>query len=174
MFIGWNRFFPSLFIMNNAARGALDKIEKKIPIQVNESISRFIEEAREHKFLYEGEKDPYRDDFFKIVNEKLEEVEAGINDFYLTEKDYGVLKIETDRCNLACPYCVNEAGISEDHRQRTKKIDFTKKQEIIDRIIDQFFRRKIKNGVLKTDVAFNGGEILVEWPMINIGKVPGG
>jgi radical SAM protein with 4Fe4S-binding SPASM domain len=169
IYIGWNRFLPSIFILNKAALSLLDKIEKKTPIEMNENIARFFEEAEKHKFLHEGETDPSREEFFNMVHRELDEMDRRAGDFYREEKDYDSLKIGNDNCNLACSYCVNEfemEALSGNIRCSGKKPKRTGKLRIIEKCVDQFFSRKVKNGVPQTKVFFNGGEILVDWPLV--------
>jgi radical SAM protein with 4Fe4S-binding SPASM domain len=170
IFIGWNRFFPSIFILNKAALELLDRIEKKTPIESNETISRFLKEAQKHKFLYDGEIDPSMEDFFTTAHRKLEEQDERAKDFYRKEEDYGALKIINEVCNLSCFYCVNKIETEDDSSKSRcggdKKMSLQQKMQIIDKCVDQFFYRKIKKGVSQTKIFFSGGEILADWPLV--------
>ena len=75
MYIGWNRFFPSTFILNKSAMLFLQHIKKRKPLDSNGSILDFLTELKKHKFLYEGEVDPSRQDFLDMVQQKLAEIE---------------------------------------------------------------------------------------------------
>lgn len=166
IFIGWNRFLPSFFIINNGALSFLDRIKQQIPFEINPNIAGFLEEAEKHNFLYTDEIDPSPSYFSSLIDSKLIDLKNRFTDFYCEEKAYNALNIETDRCNLACPYCISEASITDERRCRSKIVSPLEKQKIIEDCIDQFFDQKIKNNIFQAQVAFNGGEILVEWPLV--------
>jgi radical SAM protein with 4Fe4S-binding SPASM domain len=163
--IGWNRFFPSIFILNDAALDLLDHIKnnKTIEDMDNEEIEHYLKAFKKYNFLYEGDSgdDPFKENFLKMVKQKLEEPERVAKEFYSQEKDYDDLKIVNDDCNLACAYCVNNYG--ENHTG-IKKRDAALK--FVNTCVDQFFARKIKNRSQEAKIFFNGGEILVHWDLI--------
>ena len=74
--IGWNRYFPSIFILNDAALDLMDRIKTNKPIEMNEEIEQYLQEFKNYKFLYEedddGSGDPFREDFVRIVREETE------------------------------------------------------------------------------------------------------
>jgi sulfatase maturation enzyme AslB (radical SAM superfamily) len=164
IFIGWNRYFPAVFILNDAALDVMDRIKNNQPLEINEEIEHYVREFKKYKFLYEigSNSDPYRENFVRMVREEVEKPDRDARDFYRLKKDYAELKIVTDDCNLACAYCVNNYGRSS---AGIKKKD-QEKLEIIHSCIDQFMSGKIKNGVREARIFFNGGEILVEWELI--------
>lgn len=165
IFIGWNRYFPSIFILNDAALELMDRIKYNKPIEMDEDIEEYLEEFKKYKFLYEGdplEGDPSRKNFENLVREEVKKPDRYAEEFYKQEKDYSELKIVTDDCNLACAYCVNDygrtpGGIKKRDEERLKTVQMC---------VDQFMERKIRNGVKKTKLFFNGGEILVEWELV--------
>lgn len=169
MYIGWNRFYPSIFIFNNSALELLDRIKANKPVTAEEEIhiAPFLEEFKKYKFIYEGDSDPSREDFLKMVRQKLEEPDRGAKDFYRQEEDYADLKIVNEECNLRCSYCVNEDTPPPKHSTgMKKKLPEKDRLRIINRCVDQFFARKIKNNVHEAKIFFNGGEILVDWKLI--------
>ena len=165
IYVGWNRFFPAIFIFNTSALELLEQIRDKKPVETDDELENIIKEFEKYKFIYQGEADPSQQGFFNMVQQHLDELNQRAKDFYRLEKDYSVLKIVNDVCNLNCPYCVNayqSAGLA---KTGIKK-NFPGKLRIIDDCVDQFFARKIKNGVGEVSITFNGGEILKDWPII--------
>lgn len=165
IYVGWNRFFPSIFIFNTSARELLDHIRDNKPLETDEEMECIIKEFEKYKFVYQGEVDPSRQDFLNMVRQHLDELSQRAKDFYRLEEDYSTLKIVNDVCNLNCSYCVNAHQPAGRTKPGIKK-NFPGKPRIIDDCVDQFFARKIKRGVEEVTITFNGGEILVDWQII--------
>jgi radical SAM protein with 4Fe4S-binding SPASM domain len=166
MYIGWNRFFPSTFILNRSALLFLQHIKKKKPLENSGPILAFLEELKKYKFLYEGEVDPSRQEFLDMVQQKLAEIDRRAEDFYRLKQDYEDLKLGNDRCNLACSYCINEEGKPKKYCRPAPEMRLPVRLRIINKCVDQFFARKIANGKRETRISFNGGEILADWPLV--------
>jgi len=166
VYIGWNRFFPSIFVLNDAALRVLEDIDQKKTIEINENIDGFIKEAKKRRFLVEGENDSSREDFIRMANKKLDEMAEFAENFYRQGGDYDSLSIGNDICNLSCSYCIGGINGTQVRQCRYRKTTRHKKMAVIMDCIGQFFRRKIENGVTQTRVFFNGGEILADWPAI--------
>ena len=164
IFIGWNRYFPAVFILNDAALDLMDRIKNHQPIEINEETDKYIRELKKYKFLYENgsDFDPFRENFVRMVRREVEKPDRNARDFYRLKKDYAELKIVTDDCNLACAYCVNNYGRNPSDIKRKDE----DKLKIVHSCIDQFMAGKIKNRVKEARIFFNGGEILVEWELI--------
>lgn len=162
--IGWNRYFPSIFILNDAALDLMDRIKNNKPIEKNEEVEQYLMEFKKYKFLYEdgGDGDPYREDFVRIVREETEKPDRHAKEFFQQAKDYAELKIVTDDCNLACAYCVNNYGRTPTGIMKKDR----EKLEIVHSCVDQFMAGKMKNKKQEASIFFNGGEILVEWELI--------
>ena len=110
IYVGWNRFFPSIFILNKSALELLERIKKNNlpPADEAKNIDLFLQEFKKYKFIYAGDSDPSKKDYLAIVQQRLAELERKATDFYQKKKDYADLKIVNDVCNLRCTYCVNE------------------------------------------------------------------
>ncbi len=167
-YIGWNRYFPSIFILNESALDLLDHIKNNKPIEDvdNEEIEHFFKEFKKYKFIYESDSDddPSQKNFLNMVKQKLKEPDRRAKEFYRRKEDYEALNIVNNDCNLACSYCV----INHEKKctwEGLKKKD-ADKLEIINMCVDQFISRKIKNGIHEAKIFFNGGEILIEWKLI--------
>jgi len=165
IYVGWNRFFPSIFIFNTSALELLDHIRDNKPLETDEELEGIIKEFEKYKFVYQGEVDPSRQDFLNMVQQHLDELNQRAKDFYRLEEDYSALKIVNDLCNLNCSYCVNASQPAGNAKAAIKK-NFQGRLRIINNCVDQFFARKIKNGVGEVSITFNGGEILVDWQII--------
>jgi radical SAM protein with 4Fe4S-binding SPASM domain len=165
IYVGWNRFFPSIFIFNVPALELLDQIRDDKPLETDEELEYIIKEFEKYKFIYQGEIDPCQQDFLNMVQQHLDELNERAEDFYRLEEDYSALKIVNDVCNLNCSYCVN-AYLPTGMAKAGIKKNFPRKLRIIDDCVDQFFARKIKKGVREVSITFNGGEILVDWQIV--------
>ena len=164
-YVGWNRYFPSIFILNGAALELMDRIAHDKPIEMDEEIDEYLKEFKKYKFLYEGDfpdGDPSGRDFENMVREEVKKPDRYAEAFFKEEKAYEDLKIVTDDCNLACAYCVNDYGRTP---AGIKKKD-GEKLKIVETCVDQFMERKTRNGGKETKIFFNGGEILVEWELV--------
>lgn len=165
IYVGWNRFFPSIFIFNTSALELLDGIRKNKPLETNNEIKYFLKEFKKYKFIYEGELDPSQKDFMNMVQQHFDKLNQRARDFYRLEEDYSALKIVNDVCNLNCSYCINTYQPPGNANAGIKK-NFPDRNRIINHCVDQFFTRKIKKGIHEVSITFNGGEILVDWKII--------
>jgi radical SAM protein with 4Fe4S-binding SPASM domain len=168
-YIGWNRYFPSIFILNRNALQLLDDIKNKNykAFKDNTKLKQHVDRFKKYNFVYEGESDPSREDFILMIHKNLELPKRRAAKFYKNHEDYDELKIVNDDCNLNCSYCVNNYHRSPHHSPGIKKRDTDKnKIETLNHCIDQYFARKIKNGTNEAKIYFNGGEILLEWDLI--------
>ncbi|MGD2092168.1 MAG: radical SAM protein [Candidatus Aminicenantes bacterium] len=165
IYVGWNRFFPSIFIFNRPALELLHRIRDDKPLQTNEEIKYYLKEFKKYKFIYEGECDPSQKDFLNMVQQHLDELNQRAADFYRLKEDYSALSIVNDVCNLDCPYCINRYQQSPKKGTGLKNNSRYKRRIIYD-CVDQFFARKIKKGIGEVSIAFNGGEILLDWKII--------
>ncbi len=169
MVIGWNRYFPSSFILNQTALALLDRIKESQPLPDSDPVRNFLVELKKHRFIYEArpsDQDPSRADFVSLVHRKLEDAEHSAYDFYRLKQDYADLKLVNDSCNLCCSYCVGECNASPAHPRPHRGMSLSARLRTINRCVDQFFSRKLANDVHDTKIFLNGGEILVDWNLI--------
>lgn len=165
IYVGWNRFFPSIFLFNTSALELLDRIRDDKLLETNEEIEYYLKEFKKYKFIYECEFDPSQQDFLNMVQQHLEELNQQAKDFYRLEEDYSVLKIVNDVCNLNCSYCINAYPLPRKTYAGIKR-NSPGKLRMINNCVDQFFSRKIKKEIPEVSITFNGGEILVDWKII--------
>ncbi len=172
-YIGWNRYHPSIFILNKAALDLLDRIAAGKTIPRNNEIDYFLEEFKKYRFIFRGDTDPSKEDFCRMVRQAAAETESRAAQFYREKEDYDDLKIVGNACNLACPYCINNYKKEESPCCEIKD-NKEKKLEIIEQCIDRYIARKIESPaarlpdekIKEAKIFFNGGEILLEWPLI--------
>jgi len=170
MYIGWNRYFPSIFMINEGALQLLAHIRAKTPPNEfsPEDVALYIDAFKAYKFVYEGETDPSLDDFKTMAADLLQRPDLNAAEFYRDKKDYDQLKIVNDECNLTCSYCVNHCP--QRSSQLAASLSVPKRTEekwtVLKGIIQQYFSRKISNHVQKAELFFNGGEMLLEWDLI--------
>ncbi len=175
--IGWNRYFPSVFIINEAALEILDLIRKGKEVEEDPEVDAFIEELKKFKFIYEADTDPSRQEFFDLVKQQLGRSQNHLQKVFAGKKGYKSFSISNDECNLGCIYCVN----SYKKIFPPRPVPFKEKLELANRYLDAFIRDKAKHEQAKQDQAkqdqekqeqekvdifFNGGEILLEFPLL--------
>lgn len=160
--IGWNRFFPTIFILNRFALELLDALRNKETIPHNEEMEPFLKELFKYKFIYDSETDPSRDDFLKMIDESLVGLEKAGDDFYRLKKAYDGMTIFNVECNLACPYCVNQYK----RKHGPVKKNAADRWKIVRDCIEQYVLKKPGNSSEPVKISFNGGEILLEWGLI--------
>ncbi|MCP4155044.1 MAG: radical SAM protein [bacterium] len=137
MYVGWNRYFPSVFILNDTASAILDDIRDKKELEAIEGMEDFLAELLKYKFIYEGSEDPSRKDFLEMAANELVRVKKNLENFYQQGKPYHSLSIAIDECNLDCHYCVNQYK----RRHQPVKAGFAEKLKRIENCVDQFFSR---------------------------------
>jgi radical SAM protein with 4Fe4S-binding SPASM domain len=165
----WNRFYPTLFLMNPYALELLDAIKENKKIEGGDEIQAFFDGLFQYKFIYEGERDPSREEFTRMMDRELAAVKDNGERFYAAGGGYDGLGIYTDDCNLTCGYCVNRYK----RKHRPVKKNFHEKLEIIDRCIAQYLCRRPGDPAGPVKIFFSGGEILLEWPLIKtvVGRI---
>lgn len=167
-YVGWNRFFPSLLLLNKNAIGFIKSKKNKLSsfyrgMNVDPRLKENIDKLLRYKFLYKGNTDPYKEAFRSSLYNKFELAKKTIKEFYGQRKPYSALYISNNLCNLNCKYCIT--------KYRTEPLFTTGanpriKKELLYSVIDQYLQRNIENKVSPIPLNFNGGEMLVEWDLI--------
>lgn len=160
--VGWNRFFPTIFIMNPLARKLLEAVRNKEGIDADDETEAFFAELVKYKFIHDPGHDPSKDDFLEMLDNQLLLVKEKGENFYRSQGAYDGMRIFTDACNLTCPYCVNQYK----KKHRAVDMDSSQRWTIIEHCLDQFMVRKSTQASEPVKISFNGGEILLEWPTI--------
>lgn len=165
VYVGWNRYYPSIFILNDAALELMDKIKNNTPFEKDEETDYFLREFKKYKFIYDGDMDPSLEDFKQELRLQLEKIKKALNDMDEKQLDYSEIKIMTDDCNLTCSYCVNHSP------QKTfcpgeETVSPETKRRVVMRCVQQYMERKKKHNREEAGFFFNGGEILMEWELI--------
>jgi sulfatase maturation enzyme AslB (radical SAM superfamily) len=172
-YIGWNRYWPSIFILNKEALRLLDRIRDGKAIESSAEIDYFLEEFKKYHFIFQGDSDPSKEKFTRMVREAVAETERRAEDFYRDKESYDDLKIVNEECNLTCCYCVNN------YKKRTAPVGISNKSpahklEIVLNCVDRYLegaappagKNSLNNRNKEANIFFNGGEILLEWEMI--------
>ncbi len=164
--IGWNRFYPTIFVLNRIALELLEAVKNKKKIDHNDESRDFFKELFKYKFIYDTGSDQSKDDFLHMMDNRLSLAKERGDNFYRLKDAYDGMGIFTDECNLTCPYCVNRYK----RKHLAVKKNFSEKFEIVNRCIDQYISQKlakVSKPVPPVRIFFNGGEILLEWETIN-------
>jgi len=172
-YIGWNRYWPSIFILNEAALKLLDRVRDGRPIERNEEIDYFLDQFKKYRFIFEGDNDPSKENFVRMVRDMDEQRQREAGDFYRQKQAYDGLKIVNDECNLTCSYCVNHDKKKEYQSPNIRaKLSRAEKLEIVNKIVDQYLGAALpakeggKTGGKEAGIFFSGGEILLEWELL--------
>ncbi|MCP4221389.1 MAG: radical SAM protein [bacterium] len=160
--IGWNRFYPSIFMLNRYALDLLDSIKNKQDLGEDDEIKEFVEQLLKYKFVYDSDTDPSQKDFLRMLDDAMAEVRQNGEDFYSSQKNYSSFTIFTDECNLGCAYCVNQYKKKHFDKQTMSP----QKRDTIFRCIRAHVQRNLENNIETIDFFFNGGEILMEWDLL--------
>jgi radical SAM protein with 4Fe4S-binding SPASM domain len=157
--IGWNRFAPSIFVINQETLEFLNHI----PGNPSQEQKEYLKEFEKHNFIYQGESDHFKNDFIDNFRNIEQEIKQNSERFYADNHAFESLVFTTNECNLACSYCVK----SYVKGKKDISIDSTERKKLIDVCIDQYFQRKeIIGDAKKSKVGFNGGEMLLCWDLI--------
>jgi radical SAM protein with 4Fe4S-binding SPASM domain len=162
--IGWNRFFPTIFMVNRFALELLEAVRDRKPLPQNKETEWFVNELFKYKFIYDSDTDPTDpsgDAFLRMMEKLLAALKKKGDEFYRLKKAYDGITIFNDECNLACPYCVNQYK----RKHVPVKRNAAERLKIVRDCIDRFVSRRLAKG-LKSEpvkVSFNGGEILLAW-----------
>ena len=176
-YIMWNRFFPNLLKLNKDAYLAIKNIEgRKITRKSAGNLANFIDDLLRYKLLYPGDTDYYQEEFFGLVDKMVEKSQRKATEFYEKKLAYAQLYIINLICNLNCSYCARK--YNHYRSNRVVNVNRKKKEKLLHFVVDQYIERRIKNNIYTITISFNGGEILLEWPLIealvlrNVDKYP--
>ena len=161
-YVIWNRFFPSILKLNKAGQAFIKNFKRNNRTKINDKYKSLIEMLLQYHILFRGCSDRSKENFVKLVHRLFAKVDGNANEFYKNGTPYSRLVITNDSCNLECPYCVNKYKNS----YSSAAVQYGEKLTLLNRIVDQFFLRISKNGNEGTKISFNGGEIILEWPLI--------
>lgn len=161
-FVIWNRFHPCVLKINKAGLDFIDDCKKTDNITVDDENKDVLELLLKYKILFIGDYDLSREDFSRSVHSLLDKVSEHADIFYKNQSPYSKLTITNDSCNLKCSYCLN--NYKNPSFPTAAKYD--EKLNLVNQLVDQFFKGLLKNGINNAEISFNGGEILLEWPLI--------
>lgn len=163
----WNRFFPSVVVLNKAGLALLERLrEGGGPDDSSGASAEELAALASHRLVRQGDTDCSREDFVKSLERAFGLVEEAGGEIHEQRKEYGHLYFSNSACNLQCGYCVQKHTLNE-YKASVGPMQFARRAQrwpSIQRVIDQYFERKPLGG--KALVSFNGGEILLEWALI--------
>lgn len=158
----WNSFFPSPLVIDDRTLELLRGLPGSAVAFDPDSMRRFVQE----RIIYCGIKDPYAEEFFLSAEAALATAENDAERFYRERLSYATLSIVNSGCNLGCSYCVSYAGDSfRTGAARVADKGDGRISAVMD-VVDQFILRRVQNGEDDAAIFFNGGEILLRWPLI--------
>lgn len=158
----WNRYYPSIFLLNPFARELLEAVKNNKEIEPDEETRAFFNQLARYKFIYDSDSDRSKEDFLWMIDQQLAAVNDRGESFYDSEEAYEGLGIYTDACNLRCGYCVDRYK----RKFAPVSMDFPGKLRIIKHCLDRYMLRKRAKSPVPVKIFFSGGEILLEWNTI--------
>jgi radical SAM protein with 4Fe4S-binding SPASM domain len=161
-YVVWNRFSPSLLKMNKEAIGFIDDIKRKGGIEENKGNRSVVEQLLKYKIFFRGDSDSFKGEFIQSVKASVKAIDKNAASLFNGKKDYAKLTFTNDVCNLRCQYCVNRYKNTSSPAAASSQ----KRLGLVNKIVDQFFERKLKNNLAHAKISFNGGEILLDIGLI--------
>lgn len=162
----WNRYFPDVILMNRRGAALLSALREGHEGEV--SLEPTAEkELLSHRLVFDGEEDPYEGQFARMIDDAVSKVRRAISRFYRERRDYAVLYLTNDPCNLSCTYCVHRVVQSKSQpRDGNRRVSYEERVEATLRVVDQYMGRKRSVASRPAVLSFNGGEILLDWPLV--------
>ncbi len=162
LYVYWNRFFPNVVKLNKEASQLLQDSGKSLREKNDTTTNHYRQVLLKYKLLYEGEVDPYHDEFNNQIEAQYRLANQKADEFYQKKQEYSQLYIYNTSCNLRCPYCARRYK----RHHSSANFTFKEREHILNLMLDQYIERKVQNGVKPINVSFNGGEIFLEWSLI--------
>jgi uncharacterized protein len=161
-YVVWNRFSPSLLKMNKAAVGFIEDVKRRGGIEENKENRSVVKPLLNYKIFFRGDSDSSKDEFIRSAKALVKVIDGNADFLYYGKKDYTKLTFTNDVCNLRCQYCVNRYKNTNSPAAASSQ----KRVGLVNKIVDQFFDRKLKNNLAHAKISFNGGEILLDIGLI--------
>lgn len=158
----WNRFFPSAVVVNQRTLDLLRLLPDSTAAFDRNTRRRLVR----NRIVYRGASDPYEREFFDTADAALAAMDAEARKFYDDARPYEHLSLVNSGCNLGCSYCVSYAGDSyRTGGARVADKGQARQNAVLD-VVDQFMRRHVTRHQPEAEISFNGGEILLRWPLV--------
>ncbi len=164
--IAWNRFFPRAVLIDSGTASILNRAASgETPESKLQSMSR--RQLLVNRLAFRGDRDPSEAEFVAHIGRAVDRARTSMNDFLERRQEYGALSINNNRCNLTCSYCVQrQAFRGRDTASGNPKPSREERLRRILSVVEQFLQRRIANGLGNASISFNGGEMLMDWPVL--------
>lgn len=158
----WNALFPSVLVVDVDTWHLI----RARPSSIRKLSRSSRDELLRRRIIFQGDADPYEAEFFASAEAALARLDKRADEFYRERRPYRTLALVNSGCNLGCPYCVSYKGDSF-RTQAARVADKGEARiEAVKSVIDQFMQSKLRHGDDTATLAFNGGEILLRWSVI--------
>jgi radical SAM protein with 4Fe4S-binding SPASM domain len=159
----WNSVFPNVRVIDGEAWGHL----KGLPETRHRFTSAELKRLLRARIVFCGDTDPYEAQFFGSVEKAIANIDEVAERFYRERLPYNSLGIVNSGCNLGCSYCVSYYG-DEFRTDAARQADKGEARfDAVFNIIDQYLEAKRRHGSRRARLNFNGGEILLRWPLLD-------
>ena len=156
----WNRYFPRPYYVDAAG------LEFLLALPIGRAMTyeerSFVEALRKADLTYNGGSDGAEKRFLLGLDRylaRLDQKEGRLS----SSGAYSALHIVNTRCSLACPYCVSRVA----HRATQSRLSSGSTDiDVVKGVVSQFLSRRVQASNAPVGVSFNGGEFLLEWPLL--------
>lgn len=161
----WNRFCPLVVVLDP---GMIEIVgagaSRRAAISVDSMSEQELEQMRQLGLVDEGA-DSAAERFWSTIESRLVALDARAGERRAQHEPYGNLYLTNTACNLSCPYCV--ARQAYDGRPGSiTRLARRHRPSLAVEIVDAYMRQRHDAGEQLTPISFNGGEILLEWELI--------
>lgn len=165
-YAAWNRYFPDVMLMNERGAALLSALREghggEICLDADSE-----RELLSHRLAFDSEEDPYERQFESKIDHAVSKAHRAMTRFYQERKDYDILYLTNDPCNLSCTYCIHhQVQPKSQSREGNGSVSSEERINATLSVVDQYMSRKRSAASRPAVLSFNGGEILVDWPLV--------
>jgi MoaA/NifB/PqqE/SkfB family radical SAM enzyme len=161
--VAWNGYFPKAAVLADDGVEFLRTVEEQD--LDDPELAATAEMLLAHRIVYRGDADPYEDEFYASLSREAEGAQESFQRLYADRAPYGNLYFTNSACNLGCTYCVSHQA----DLQRAKtggRASAQKRRAVAFSVLEQYLTSRREAGLDVAPIAFNGGEILLEWRLL--------
>lgn len=166
-FAAWNKYSPRITVLDSRAydvwQALLHPSAAPIPTPTKAARDILKQFWLSHLAIVERQ-DPYRESFFNDLESLRSSCIASHQELVSKRLGYATLIISNSRCNLRCPYCIQAKSRPPKVMNSSSVQDLSRSTDLLS-IVDRFII-SARTAHSTPNISFNGGEPLLEWPII--------
>jgi radical SAM protein with 4Fe4S-binding SPASM domain len=160
----WNRYIPSIIFLNKDCIKLLNFLKNNTqPYKKFIGFKRLLRILFKNNIIHEGNDDFLKENLLKNGEEFLKKINKSFCSIIEEKLHFVELSIINHRCNLRCPYCIIKYL-----KKQKKSVDNASKKTKMRKLLYLVEQFMCKSDKMKKPrrIHFNGGEILLEFEMI--------